>query len=404
MDDDVDVTVLRRDLERRRRVVSAIRQSVYTSPDPSSDETLLRRLADEEAAVEGLEGRLREAASGAEKGGAPRAESPTRGRFLGARTTGLRVEPTLNMQPIPTGIYHLLDPETDPLLTVVVGNESRDPRRVCIKVHLEGLSAQAVRTIEIEPRKQVSLKLLPTLLADRARAVTEIQRATLHVLAEDLDGKPESHDTYSVVCLSRTSSFNAVRRPDTGQTVDLSHYYGAWVTPHDEEVQKVIRKAADLVPDREIWGYQGDPESVPRLVGALYQALKDAGITYVNSVIDYGSPPGQATQRTRLPRESLTGRAANCIDGTVLFASLLEGCSLNPAIVLVPGHAFVAWETWDGSDEWQYLETTMIGRAEFGAACASGQKLYDETLKYGRARLTVHKLADLRRRGIWPME
>ena len=115
-----------------------------------------------------------------------------------------------------------LVPDTDPLLTVTVGNESPDrkPRRVCVKAFIEGLSAEAVRTVEIKRSEKTTLKLLPTLFPERARAITEIQRATLHLRVEDLDGKPECHDTFPLVCLARTSSFNAVRRPDTGQTVE----------------------------------------------------------------------------------------------------------------------------------------------------------------------------------------
>jgi hypothetical protein len=403
MNETPDVNILRRDLEKHRRVAAAIRQSVFSSPDPSGNEELLQRLSDEETKLEALEKQLQEASATAESAAKPPAESAPIGRFLGKDTTGLTVKATMNMQPVPTGIYNLLDPETDPLITVLVANDSRDIKRVCVKVHLERLSAQAVKSVELKYKEKIELKLLPTLLADRAKTVTEIQRVNLHVLAEDLDGRIECHDTYPVVCLSRTSSFNSVRGPK-GETVDLSHYYGAWVTPHDEEVQQLIRKAADLLPGRQISGYQGDPDSVPVLVAALFQALKDAGITYINSVIDYGYGPGQSTQWTRLPRESLAGRAANCIDGTVLFASLLEGCSLNPAIVLVPGHAFVGWETWDGSEDWRYLETTMIGHAEFEAACQSGQKLFEQTSKYGRDRMKVHPLTELRRRGIYPME
>ena len=327
-----------------------------------------------------------------------------RGRLLGAKSTGLRVEPTVRMKPLPTGVYHLLDPETDPLLTVMVANEARETRRVCVRAYIEGISAEEVRTVELDPRKQATVHFLPALLPERARTITEVQRATLHVVAEDLDGKTESHDTFSIVCLARTSSFNAVRRPDTGEVVDLSHYYGAWVTPHAEAVQERVRRAADLLPNRQMWGYEDDPESVTRQVEALYKVLKEAEITYINSVIDYGAPPGQAIQRTRLPRESLAGRAANCIDGTVLFASLLEGAALNPAIVLVPGHAIVGWEAWDGSDEWRFLETTMIGSHEFEAACRSGQKQYDEAMANGRGRLIMHKLTELRAREIWPME
>jgi hypothetical protein len=106
----------------------------------------------------------------------------------------------------------------------------------------------------------------------------------------------------------------------------------------------------------------------------------------VNSVIDYGAGPGEVTQRTRLPRESLAQKSANCIDGTVLLTSLLEGASLNPAVVLVPDHAFVGWETWDGSGEWSYLETTMIGSAEFETACQSATKQYEKVSRYRTVR------------------
>ena len=151
-------------------------------------------------------------------------------------------------------------------------------------------------------------------------------------------------------------------------------------------------------------GYQGDPDLVPAQVASLYQSLREAEIVYVNSVIDYGAPAGTMTQRARLPRESLAQRSANCIDGTLLLASLIEGSSLNPAIVLVPGHAFLGWEKWFGSDEWQFVETTMIGSAEFDAACTSGQRLFEQFEKFSRDKIKLHSLQELRTRGVWPME
>jgi hypothetical protein len=104
-----------------------------------------------------------------------------------------------------------------------------------------------------------------------------------------------------------------------------------------------------------------------------------------------------------LPRESLFDKQANCIDGTVLFASLLEGISMRPAIVLVPGHAFVAWETWTSSGEWRYLETTMIGTSTFEQACLSAET----TAKHFAAakQLRLLPLVQLRSKlGITPME
>ena len=404
--DKIDPEAVKRQIQSQHRRVMGLRAQLYSQADPSTGEAVRQRLADAEATLRRLEDEAKDLPSPPSPEGHGPA-SASLGRMLGPKTTGLRVEQKPQMEVLPTGVYNLLDPETHPLLRVVISNDSREPKRICVRAFIEGLSATEVHTVEIERGKQTAFNLLPPLLPERAQTITEVQRAMLHVLVEDLDGKTELHETHSIVCLARTSSFNAVRRPDSGQIVDFSQYYGAWVTPYDEDVQKRVRHAADLVPDRQIWGYQRDPDSVTQQVGALYQSLKEAGITYINSVIDYGAPPGQATQRTRLPRESLKHRSANCIDGSVLFASLLEGSSLNAALVLVPGHAFVGWEVWDSSDDWKFLETTMIGSHDFEAACISGERQYEQAKLFDSARLVMHRLGDLRARepnGIWPME
>ena len=412
-----DSEKLQQQVAQQSRRVQGLQMAVFSRVDPAGNEQLLARLVEAEAELAKLQRKLK-----AEREQHDQCEQATpsvassRGRFLGEETTGLLVDAQVQIDPLPTGAYHLLDPATDPFLSVQVENASRDTRRICVKAYLENLSAQAARTIEIEYKEKVTFQLQPTLFPERARAITEVQRATLHVIVEDLGGgigdrkgqfRPgyiECHQTYPITCLARTASFNAVRRPQTGELLDLSHYYGAWVTPHADTVQERIRRAVELAPERQMLGYQGDPDVVNQQVAALYQSLRETDIVYVNSVIDYGAPAGMTTQRTRLPRESLAQRSANCIDGTVLLASLIEGVSLNPAIVLVPGHAFVGWETWHGSDEWRFLETTLIGTADFETAHASGTRQYEQFNKFGNNKIKLHSLQNLRARGIWPME
>ena len=65
------------------------------------------------------------------------------------------------------------------------------------------------------------------------------------------------------------------------------------------------------------------------------------------------------------------------------MASLLESASLRPAIVLVPGHAFVGWAKGSETDELDYLETTMIGSHDFASACQYATQLFDEFKKSG---------------------
>jgi hypothetical protein len=386
-----------------RRRLHRLRAAVYAQPDPTADPGLTAELD-----------RVRVALAGAPAAAPPApAEAPPTappaGRLLGPETTGLRVEPTLNLNPVPTALYPLLDPETDPLLTVSVANVSLDAKakRVCVRAWVEGLSAEAVRTVELKrgAKGPAVLKLLPLLLPERAARITTAQRATLHLRVDDLDGRPECHDTFPLVFLARTCGFNAVRDPATGEAKDLTAYYGAWVTPHADAVQERVRRAASLHPAGMLAGYvHAGPDRVREQVGALYRSLQEAGLAYVNAVTDYGAPAGSVTQRARLPRESLAARSANCLDGAVLFASLLEGASLSPALLLVPGHALVGWESDEGAGDWEFLETTMVGAADFDAARRSGTRQYEDAREFAPDDVRLHRVADLRARGIWPME
>jgi hypothetical protein len=373
--------------------------SIPLQTDPALLFDLKVQLATEEARLRDLEAAL---ASGSQPG--PLAAGP-RGRLLGPETTGLRIQVILNMQVLPSAIYHLLDPETDPLVTVEVGNESRDSRRLVVEVFLDGLSARWRRLVDLRPKEQRTFKVVPTLLPREERFLTKAVRATLQVVTKDVDGRLESADSFPILCLPITAGFNGVFRPGTGEWVDLTHYYGAWVTPHAEEVQEQLRRAAGLLQPPVFLGYRRhDPDWVLQQVNAVVDSLRDVGIVYVNSATDFGALAGLNTQHARLPRETLALRVASALDAALLVVSLLEGASLNPALVFIPGHVFVGWETADGSNEWRFLEPSLIGSGTFETACATGDRLFKNTQDTFPDRMKVHRLIDLRARDIWPME
>jgi len=206
-----------------------------------------------------------------------------------------------------------------------------------------------------------------------------------------------------------------------GKIVDLTDYLAAWVTPRSPVMEPLLRRAADYHPRRSMVGYQGtgtweERAAIVRTQAeAIFTALKqEANLTYVNSSLNIGRQAGQITQRVRLPSQSIAaGGAANCIDGAVLFASLLELVSLEPLLVIVPGHAFVGWRIWRGDDRYEFLETTMIGSSDFVQAQQRGRQEYDAALEKGyftRSLFDLHGFARLvdiaacRTRGILPLE
>lgn len=395
----------------------------------------LLRLDDLAGAQDSLE-RLRKAEEELAESGRLRAESQAQSRLgviidtnrdtglLGPETTGIDAQVELRMAQLPTAVAHLLNPETSPLVTARVRNartQGGATLRLRFTSFIDGYSAHAVDTVELKALSDpYDFNQLPTLFPARVGGLNELTRATLNVMVEDLDTqRVEVHRTKPIWLLPKTSATLAVKEPSTGLWQDLTPYLGASVTPNAPEVQKFQAEISKHHPTHTLQGYQGGEAEVEAQVKAVYDALKAANFNYTNAVVAFSPDEGAFTQRVRLPRESLKGKSGNCIDGTVLFASLLESISLNPAIVIIPRHAFVGWQTTTDGDAWKFVDTTRLRTDDFAGACrwAEGWANFYKGLPYNtlykelpdsrgdKSLLRLWSLRDLRtRHQIIPME
>lgn len=394
---ETSVEALRRRLYDLAQEIGALEQQLALPAPPDDD--LFDRLAERRAALAATERAVAEAEA-AERGKAQRALT---------RSGSFSAEIKVHLAPVPTGFYHLLERESRPLVTCTVKDLEAGEARVAVAAWLEGYSAQDVQTVELGMGRPKPVKLLPTLFPERVHQLSELTRAALHVVVTNLgEGRVMLHRTEAVWLLARNSAPRTLTDPATGEAVDVTPYLGAFVTPHAPAVLKFLHKAAALHPERRLAGTHAASDGQAQ---AIYEALqKEAGITYVTTVLDINPDPGAKSQRVRLPRESLREKVANCVDGAVLFASLLEAISLNPALVAVPGHMLVSWEDKPGSAAWRYLETTMLGCKDFAAALNYGSRLAAAYEKQAQAtgnpelfrRWPVRELRT--QFNIWPME
>jgi hypothetical protein len=408
---DPEIQTARAEVQRCSTRVDMLTTRIYAKQLPAADEPSWQQLALAELARQkavadlGEIEKTRAIPEAVLVGGGARSQTA---RVMGRETTGIEVQVKLRLERIPTSIIHLFDVKNHPLISFKLENIGKTPRRLRITTYVEGYSASSIETVEVAGNGAAELSQLLTFFPHQLRQVTELTRATLHLKVDDLDGKQELYTTRPVWLLARDSAYLSMQDPSTGKPVDLAPYLAAWVTPHSEEVLVLLREAADVQPQVVVGGYQGDAEFVERQVRAVFEALKARRIVYVNSVICFGAGPGEHMQRVRLPRESLAKRSANCIDGTVLFASVLEAASLSTAILIVPGHALLGWQIQDGGD-WDYIETTLIESADFATAQRVGRELIRRHEKLagatGRQLLRRIPIAQARANfGITPME
>lgn len=148
---------------------------------------------------------------------------------------------------------------------------------------------------------------------------------------------------------------------DGRDSVDLSWIFAAYVDERDAVVDRVLDAAGGSGIVERFDGYAGGSDAVYRQVWAVWHALSGHGIRYSPDDPGIARGPRVFSQRVRLLEQTWNDRSANCIDGSVLIASVLQRIGIDSFLVLVPGHAFVGFHLDAAHTAAAYLETTVLG-------------------------------------------
>lgn len=141
---------------------------------------------------------------------------------------------------------------------------------------------------------------------------------------------------------------------------DLSWMFAAYVDEDHPRVNSIITEALAQRVVKRFDGYQKrDPKLVLKQVFAIWYALQKRGIQYSSITRTGNASSDVLAQYVRFLDESWQNNQANCVDGSVLLASVLRKIDLNPSLVLVPGHMLLAFELSPGGER-AYLETTRL--------------------------------------------
>jgi hypothetical protein len=204
----------------------------------------------------------------------------------------------------------------------------------------------------------VDYELHPPLAWDVANlGALHSAKATRMEFALDRDGTSVEKRETAISLRPLDEALYFVR--DAKDSVDLAWIFAAYVNEHDPIVDDVLEaaRASGIVRDFTA----ADSNSIHRQVWAIWHALTNHGIRYsgADPAIEHG--PHVFSQRVRFLRETWADASANCVDGSVLLASVLQRIGLRTFLVLVPGHAFVGFYADPDAQRAAYLETTLLG-------------------------------------------
>lgn len=208
--------------------------------------------------------------------------------------------------------------------------------------------------------QEISVKIVPDgELIQPSEVQLDMLRSGLTVRLSSLELVPSFEKLYMLTeaCDTSFSVVVTVRGEEVFrqlypiQLLPYDYWLGAGVRPeltccfcqpNLPDVERICERAAALLQERygssSMTGYTfGDPNMVRREVAAIYDALREEGLSYVLP------PPSFEVQgqRIRMADRVLSERRGTCIDTTLLMASCFEASGLEPLIIILQGHAIV---------------------------------------------------------------
>ena len=339
--------------------------------------------------------------SGAIGSGAPRA--------TGAAVTvdNITAKYTFKLELI-TPLENLYGNKLDDFVIATIVNHNAAPVKIMVSSQINSYTDAVSETVTIAASGTAVVRQNPRLTPTAIDGLNSAKQADLHVVVSYLDnGQPRT-------VLDQTSSTLITSRRDFPWTIkgfsQQADYnlIAAMVTPTDPGVEKLIRTAANYDPNHVMTsGY----DSANDTSGSVWQRLSDIWqaetanfkLTYISTTITFSA---SSSQRIRLPAEVLSQSSGNCIELTLLYAAVAEALNLQPSIILVPGHAYVAIRVDDTNDNYYFIETTMIGQATFKQSVAEGNSEWATAqphLNAGEADYGWVDVAAARAKGIVPI-
>lgn len=215
---------------------------------------------------------------------------------------------------------------------------------------------------------------------DRLRKVT--QQVPMNVAFEvDVDGESAGEKTETLQVRSINDCPFAVSNSEetldeenaSAGSTEMGWMFAAYVNENHPMLDKVLQEALETKIAGGFRVTTHEHDETLKQVFAVWSALQKRGLQYSSTTATPGGSETVMSQYVRFVDQSLTNTQANCVDGSVLFASILRKISIEPFLVTVPGHMYVGFYLGAGKSQFVGLETTLLGVPEAADEKKSGE-------------------------------
>jgi hypothetical protein len=280
---------------------------------------------------------------------------------------------------------------------------SNRPITLVINVSVTGFSQVETHTVNATANVQTS-GFMPLVINQALRKLTADETAWLRVRVTDNSGHSYYVNDSPLLLRSRwLMEWIAANRLKIA----------AWVTPDDPAVIALVSKAAARLQSEPapappaMIGYvnKASSRAVRDQVNAIFDAMRlDYQIQYIQATVPYFTGPGDnsvALQNIKLPAEVLQQHSGMCVELTALLASAVERIGLHAAIVIIPGHAFLAVALTPDDAQFEYWDAVEMNSNVAGDS--ANVSTDNEYARNAKQIVDTILISDARKAGVDPM-
>lgn len=208
-----------------------------------------------------------------------------------------------------------------------------------------------------------------------------------------IDGKPavEKLETVNVRAVNDCIfSFT----DEDGNSTEVSWTFAAYVNENHPAIHRIMSEAKDKDENPMTFSaYQGGKKDVLAEIESIWDVLAGMGLRYSSITTSSLAEKAVQGQFVRRVGEALAVKQANCVDGSVLMASILRRMGINVYLIVLPTHMFIAVKLVEDEDdvtslkELTAIETTLLGQGSFADSLSTGKEEMKECAKELKAAL-----------------
>lgn len=124
--------------------------------------------------------------------------------------------------------------------------------------------------------------------------------------------------------------------------IDLSEMFALYVNEDYPEIDLILKEILAQDRNRQFLDYQGSPQDFLNQVVWVWEYFAKRGTRYSNVVNTSNASEMLGVQYVRFIDQAWNNVQANCVDGSVLLASIYRKIGLDVYLVLLPGHCKLA--------------------------------------------------------------